>query len=30
VGDGNGVKGLLVQLAKIALEKRLNEEGNTL
>jgi len=30
VGDGNGVKGLLVQRAFVALEKHLNEEGKTL
>ena len=30
VGDGNGVKGLLVQRAFTALEKQLNEEGKTL
>lgn len=30
VGDGNGVKGLLVQRAFIALEKHLNNEGKTL
>ncbi len=30
VGDGNGVKGLLVQRALAALEARLNEEGRTL
>jgi hypothetical protein len=30
VGDGNGVKGLLVQRAFATLEKQLNEEGKTL
>ena len=30
VGDGNGVKGLLVQRAFVALEKHLNAEGKTL
>ena len=30
VGDGNGVKGLLVRRALAALEKRLNEDGKTL
>jgi hypothetical protein len=30
VGDGNGVKGWLVQRAFVALEKHLNEEGKTL
>jgi len=30
VGDGNGVKGLLVQRAFTALEKHLNDEGKTL
>ncbi|MBT3322163.1 MAG: quinate 5-dehydrogenase [Anaerolineae bacterium] len=29
-GDGNGIKGLLVQRALIALEAKLNEEGRTL
>ncbi len=29
-GDGNGIKGLLVQRAVAALEKKLNEEGRTL
>jgi hypothetical protein len=30
IGDGNGVKGLLVKRALTALEKHLNEEGKTL
>ncbi|MEA2007708.1 MAG: quinate 5-dehydrogenase, partial [Chloroflexota bacterium] len=30
VGDGNGVKGLLVKRALVALETKLNEEGKTL
>jgi len=30
VGDGNGIKGLLVQRAFTALEKHLNDEGKTL
>ena len=30
VGDGNGIKGLLVKRALVALEEKLNEEGKTL
>jgi hypothetical protein len=30
IGDGNGIKGLLVRRALVALEEKLNEEGKTL